>query len=447
MKKILMIEHYAGSPEMGMEFRPYYMAREWVKMGYNVHIIAADFSHLRIKNPEIRGDLQKEIIDGIKYHWIHTGTYNGNGAARALTMGQFAGKLWLYAKRIARRFKPDVIIASSTYPLDTYAGQRLRRFSPGSCLIHEVHDMWPATLIEMGGMSKWHPFCVAMQIGENSAYKNSDEVVSLLPLAEKYMQQHGLKPGHFTYIPNGILPEEWESPEPLPPEHEELLSRLKRRRRFIVGYFGGHALSNALDNLLETAALSAKRKGRASYVLVGDGVEKEKLQKKAEEMGLKEVYFLPKIKKQQVPSLTKWFSCTYVGAKDSTLYRFGLCMNKIFDSMMAGKPILCAITTPDNLILKNNCGIMVPSGAPDKADEAIAAWEKIPARELKKFGENGHRAAVEKYTYEKLAAQFAELFNGENNEGRTVKKDRGSDSCCRCRGPRICGPSPCCRKG
>ena len=113
MKKILMIEHYAGSPEMGMEFRPYYMAREWVKMGYNVHIIAADFSHLRIKNPEIRGDLQKEIIDGIKYHWIHTGTYNGNGAARALTMGQFAGKLWLYAKRIARRFKPDVIIASS----------------------------------------------------------------------------------------------------------------------------------------------------------------------------------------------------------------------------------------------------------------------------------------------------------------------------------------------
>ena len=27
---IILLDHYAGSPEMGMEFRPYYMAREWV---------------------------------------------------------------------------------------------------------------------------------------------------------------------------------------------------------------------------------------------------------------------------------------------------------------------------------------------------------------------------------------------------------------------------------
>ena len=36
---ILYLEHYAGSPEMGMEFRPYYLAREWVKMGHKVIII------------------------------------------------------------------------------------------------------------------------------------------------------------------------------------------------------------------------------------------------------------------------------------------------------------------------------------------------------------------------------------------------------------------------
>ena len=32
---ILLINHYAGSPEMGMEFRPYYFAREWVKAGHH----------------------------------------------------------------------------------------------------------------------------------------------------------------------------------------------------------------------------------------------------------------------------------------------------------------------------------------------------------------------------------------------------------------------------
>lgn len=31
--KLLLVNHYAGSPRHGMEFRPYYLAREWVRAG------------------------------------------------------------------------------------------------------------------------------------------------------------------------------------------------------------------------------------------------------------------------------------------------------------------------------------------------------------------------------------------------------------------------------
>ncbi len=72
---ILYINHYAGSPEMGMEFRPYYLAKEWIKMGNNVRIVAADFSHLRIRNPIVDTDFQEEVIDGITYNWVKTGSY------------------------------------------------------------------------------------------------------------------------------------------------------------------------------------------------------------------------------------------------------------------------------------------------------------------------------------------------------------------------------------
>ena len=67
---ILLINHYAGSPEMGMEFRPYYFAREWVRAGYHVDIVAADYSHLRIRNPKVQKDFQKEItlpLDSYKH--------------------------------------------------------------------------------------------------------------------------------------------------------------------------------------------------------------------------------------------------------------------------------------------------------------------------------------------------------------------------------------------
>ena len=72
---ILIINHYAGSPEMGMEFRPYYFAKEWTAMGHRVDIIAADFSHLRRVNPDVSRDFQEEIINGIHYHWIKTRRY------------------------------------------------------------------------------------------------------------------------------------------------------------------------------------------------------------------------------------------------------------------------------------------------------------------------------------------------------------------------------------
>ena len=74
---ILYIDHYAGSMSLGMEFRPYYMAKEWLVMGHNVRIIGASFSHLRKKQPSIQHDFEIQLIDGIEYQWICTRSYKG----------------------------------------------------------------------------------------------------------------------------------------------------------------------------------------------------------------------------------------------------------------------------------------------------------------------------------------------------------------------------------
>lgn len=68
---ILLINHYAGSPDLGMEFRPYYMAKEWQKAGHHVRIVGGSFSHLRKKQPcEYR-----EIVDNVEYCWIPVNRY------------------------------------------------------------------------------------------------------------------------------------------------------------------------------------------------------------------------------------------------------------------------------------------------------------------------------------------------------------------------------------
>lgn len=404
---ILLINHYAGSPEMGMEFRPYYFAGEWIKMGHHVDIIAADYSHLRIKNPEVSEDFQTEEIDGIRYHWVRAGRYEGNGVKRAFSMFRFVGKLWLHAGKIVEEYKPDVVITSSTYPLDTYAGQRIARKSRAK-LIHEVHDMWPATLIELGGMSRSHPFVMLIQMAENSAYRHSERVVSLLPLAKDYMVEHGMRPEKFVALPNGIVKEDWKAPGSLPEEHKIALKKLKEEGKFIVGYFGGHALSNALDVLLD-AAKEVKEK-EIQFVLVGNGVEKERLVKRAEEEKIRNVIFLPPVSKRSVPELLRYFDCSFMGAKSSPLYRFGVCLNKMYDSMMAAKPILFAVDAAYSPVEEYECGVIVKAGRAGEIAESIKRLFCMPEEEKKEMGERGRQAILTYFTYDILAEKFESLF-------------------------------------
>lgn len=405
---ILIINHYAGSPEMGMEFRPYYFAREWIKMGHRVDIIAADYSHLRRINPEVESDFQEDMIDGIHYHWIKTGEYEGNGAKRAITMAKFVSRLWLNARRIIKDMSPDVVICSSTYPLDTYVGQRIRKKSKKKVkLIHEVHDMWPATLYEIGGMSKKHPFVLVMQIGENSAYKNSDHVISLLPYAEDYMKEHGLKEGKFTCIPNGIVLEEWENPKDIPNEHKRVFENLKEENKFVVGYFGGHALSNALDFMLETAQEIDDED--VHFVLVGDGVEKQRLIEKTKTMGLTNVTFLSPVDKKSIPKLCEHFDCIYMCGLDSPLYRFGLCLNKMFDTMASGKPGICALNVK-SYFSEYKCGYDVEIKDIDVICNIIKRIKNFDQEELDEISSMAKKAVLGRFNYFKLAEEFLNIM-------------------------------------
>ena len=402
---ILYINHYAGSLDMGMEFRPFYLAREWQKMGHKVRIVAATFSHLRKKNPSAKRDFEIQIIDGIEYQWIKTGEYEGNGVARAKTMFEFCGKLNLNARKIAKGFMPDVVISSSTYPLDTYPAQRIAKIA-GCRYIHEAHDLWPLTLTEIGGMSPTNPFVIMLAIAERSAYSNADKVVSLFPFAYKHMLKHGMQSmDKFVCIPNGIVIDDWKSRGSMPEEHANALKMLREEGKFIVMYLGGHALSNALDVLLDAAARTTANKDIA-YVLVGKGVEKERLISNARERGLDNVVFLPPVEKTQVPAVLQKADALYVGAASSPIYRFGVSLNKLYDYMMAGVPIINGVDAPNDDVAEAECGITIRSDDSQALVNAIEEIRSLTQEERQQMGAKGHTYVTQKYDYRVLAEKF-----------------------------------------
>jgi glycosyltransferase involved in cell wall biosynthesis len=317
-------------------------------------------------------------------------------------------KLLTHSKEFAHKYKPDVVIASSTYPLDVIPAKLIARKSKAR-LIFEVHDLWPLSPMELGGFSKWHPFIILMQLAENYACRHCDALVSLLPKTKEHLVEHGLVPEKFNYIPNGICLDEYESKEPLPLEHELILTKLKTENRKIICYAGSHGIANALDYLLEAANIL--RNESCGFLFVGGGPEKNRLIEKADKILLKNVYFLPAVSKKSLPLLLDKCDMLFIGLQNKPLFRFGISPNKLFDYMMAGKPIIQAIKAGNDLVTENECGISVEPENAQLIADAIRTIAGLSKSESDKMGNNGKQYVVNHHNYSFLADQFIKVIN------------------------------------
>lgn len=406
---IIYINHYAGSVRHGMEYRPYYMAKRWAEAGHNVTVAASSFSHLRTHNPSIgNAKYQEEMIDGIRYFWIAGNQYHGNNKERVKNMLSFLYGLYRFGGKLAAQGKPDAVIASSTYPLDIYPARRIAK-KYGAMLIYEVHDLWPLSPIELGGMDPKHPYIRVMQKAENDCYKYSDYVVSLLPCAKDHMVEHGMLPEKFVYIPNGIEKAEWEEPFHYPMIYREKLQQYHEDGYFLIGYTGAHGIANALDSYVE-AGLKLRGK-KIKLLAIGPGPERERLIEKAHKLKLDDVVeFLDPVKRDQIPELLDQLDALYIGLQSQPLFRFGVSPNKLMDYMMAGKPIIFAIDAPNNMVAEAECGISIPPENSKAIADAAVKLSQMSEDSLAKMGAHGKMYILANNEYDVLSKKFLQVF-------------------------------------
>jgi glycosyltransferase involved in cell wall biosynthesis len=402
---ILLINHYAGSLRHGMEFRPYYLAREWCQLGHRVRIVASASSHVRAHDPQLKGlSRLDETIDGIEYTWFDTPAYVGNGAGRALNMAAFVLRMYREGASLARGFRPDVVIASSTYPLDIWPAHRIARLA-GARLLFEVHDLWPLSPMELGGHSKWHPLIMLLQAAENYACRRADAIVSILPKVRAHLEAHGMAPHKLHIVPNGTDPAEWLcEPPPLGGPAADTLAALRQGGHFIVGYAGAHGVANTLDTFLDAASLM--RDEPVAFVLAGGGPEKARLQQRALDEGLRKLRFLEPVSKEQIPALLQRFDLAYNGLQRQPLYRFGISPNKLIDYMMAARPILQAIDAGNDPVTEAGCGLTVLAEDAPAVAQGIRTILAMDPEQREALGQQGRKFALENLTYRVLGQRF-----------------------------------------
>jgi len=410
-KVIWYCHHYAGSPSLGMSYRPYYFTQAFNQAGHQAYVIGASHHHLKQASEPQREAIKKQIIEDVPFILLKTRAYRENGLSRLMNMLQYAFKFRTQKKNIMKLTgKPDVIIVSSAHPFHFKTLEKLAK-KHGAMLIFEVRDLWPLSLIQLAKLHPIHPLALWIASIEKRAYKQADAVVSLLDKALPYMQRKGLDPERFHVIPNGTHPGMFSLPEKLPEAMVNYIQVVQQTGAFLVGYAGALGEPNALKYLISAMKHLADKQHNIHLFLLGDGALKADLEAYAAHENLANITFFDGISKHEVPGFLNQMDVLYLGWNAVDLYQYGVSPNKIFDYMMSETPIIESGGAPDSMIERLGCGVRCEAANPVAIMNAILQMNELSDEQRLAMGARGKQAVELKYDYQVLARDYLTLFN------------------------------------
>lgn len=345
-------------------------AKFWAEKGHTVTVLAGMVNYST-------GRKQKEY----KGKFIVRETSHNNVVVLRCHVSEqynksFLGRFWAYvsfaiSSIIAGLFyveKPDVMICTSpplTVGLTGWLLSRLKRIP----MVFEVRDLWPESAIDTGVLTNKWLIKLAYWL-ENKSYTSATWINVLTPAFEKALiEKKNVRPDRISMIPNGA---DLDLIRPGPRDNW-VRRKHNLNNKFVVTYVGAHGVANALGQLLDAAEILKHTDPLVEIVLVGDGMEKQKLIRDACERGLDNITFADPVPKSQIADYINASDiCTAVLKKCDTFKT--VYPNKVFDYMAAEKPIIIAIDgVARKLVEDAEAGIYVePENAQQFADAALS---------------------------------------------------------------------------
>lgn len=388
-----------------MPARLFYFCQEWIELGHNVHLITSDSNHLA-NYPDTVKTYNDEVIDCVPVTWIKTKKYQkSNSFARILSWFDFEKKL--FALDTSKLAKPDVVIVSSLSLLSIMYGYHLKR-KYNSTLVFEVRDIWPLTMTEEMGFSKWHPLTLFLGEIEKFGYTVADLIVGTMPRLDLHVKEIIKKDFKFHCAPLGFHPKNYEDMSQFDNPFENTFPKDK----LIVGYAGSMGVTNALEPYIQVIKeLEANEK--IFFVLVGSGDLRANYE--AELKDCKNVMFLPRIPQNDVKFLLDKCDVLYLSTKDSKVWKYGQSMNKVVEYMLAAKPIIATYTGYPSMLNEAQCGFFISSNdeksTVENIKKAIVEIAQLDVQERNEMGLRGRSWIRENRSYNKLATEYLDQIN------------------------------------
>ena len=322
----------------------------------------------------------------------------------------FIGRLWgyfsfmfssFYAGLFKAKGKFDVVIVTSPPLFVGVSGYLISRFRRIP-FIFEVRDLWPESAIDTGVLTNKIVIKLAYWV-EAFIYKKATLINVLTPAFYTALKEKkGIPDSKLIQISNAS---DFSLSEKLLHDFDRNAFRREHGLdgRFVITYVGAHGVANYLEQLLDAG--EALSDTNVLFLLIGQGMEKDRLKKMAAERNITNVRFLDSVPKAEV---FRYILASEMGA--SVLKRVDtfktVYSNKTFDYMSCKRPILMAIDgVSRELVEAAGAGTYVEPENISEYNRIIRTYLNDPQRIVLE-GESGYRFAKENFDREVLANKY-----------------------------------------
>lgn len=406
---IWYVSKYVAPPaKVGAGGRGYLLMREFARMGYQSVIVTSDSNQLT-EVPVLEEPYLFQEDESMRLCWVRTMKYTvAKSLRRILSWLDFEWRLGRLPKD--RLPAPDVVIVSSLSLLTILNGFLLRR-RYGCRLVLEIRDIWPLTITEEGGFSRWNPLVLGLGFIEKLGYRYADAIVGTMPNLGEHVAGVLGRPKTTHCIPMAVDEAALGPGEALPADYVETYIP---KGKFIVAHAGTIGITNALDTMLDCAE-AMKDDPRVHFLVVGEGDLRVHYQRKYAHLA--NLTFAPRVPKQMVQSVLSHCELLYFSVHVSTVWKYGQSLNKVIDYMLAGKPVVASYTGFPSMINEADCGTYLPAGDVPALRREVQRYAAMDAAQREAIGRRGREWILTHRRYETLARNYLAILFGPAKAG------------------------------
>lgn len=309
--------------------------------------------------------IEKKYEDKLTIHRIAMYREGRNSILRALRyLFINAAFMWKGLKT-----KADVIFIQSTPPTQGMMAGMLSKLKKIP-LVYNLQDIFPDSLVNSGMTSKGSLIWKIGRRIENYSYRHSKKIIVISEDFKKNILAKGVPEEKIVVVPNWA---DVSGVYPIERQNNILIKRYSLDpNRFYITYSGNIGFTQNMDLLLDVANDLKIKMPDLAFVIIGNGADKERVQRRISDEKIDNVIMLPF---QPYEDIAHVFSLGNIGL---VISKPGVGNNsvpsKTWSIMAAGKPVLASFDSDSELcklIDKTGCGIHTEAGEKKSLIDAI----------------------------------------------------------------------------